>query len=271
MDMESNKGKILFALFVAIIAFIGYRSTNRTITQPLEAPAASISKEAIEPIIKEYILNHPEVIIESVDSMQKRKSQDMEKETQDNVDKNKAEIENSLDSPVAGNKDGKMIVVMFYDYNCNYCKKANEVLNQLIDANKEVKVIYKPMPILGPSSEYLSKLMLAIYKTSPDKFKVIHDNIMGLKQLEKSDLEGVVMKNSLSLPALEAEMNKQEIQDMQAKIMNLAAAINIHGAPVFIINGRFHQGLMDLDMMKQMLSIVAETPKVDAATSAQGQ
>ena len=259
--MESNRGKILFALFVCMIAFIGYRSANRTMTQPLEAPAsASLSKEAIEPIIKEYILNNPEVIIESVESMQKRKSQDMEKQIQSNIDAKRSEIESTVGSPFAGNQDSNMIVVMFYDYNCNYCKKANEVLNQLMNADKNVKVIYKPIPILGPNSEYLSKLMLTIYKTSPDKFKVIHDNIMGLKQIEKSDIEGVVTKNGLNLGVLEAAMTKPEIQELQTQIMNLAAAIHINGAPVFIINGRFNQGLMDVDMMKQMLASPLEAP-----------
>ncbi len=252
--MESNRGKILFALFVCMIAFIGYRSANRTMTQPVEAPAsASLSKEAIEPIIKEYILNNPEILIESIESMQKRKSQDMEKQIQSNIDAKRSEIESTVGSPSAGNQDGNMIVVMFYDYNCNYCKKANEVLNQLMNADKNVKVIYKPIPILGPNSEYLSKLMLTIYKTAPDKFKVIHDNIMGLKQIEKSDIEGVITKNGLNLSALEADMTKPEIQELQTQIMNLAGAIHINGAPVFIINGRFHQGLMDVDMMKQML------------------
>lgn len=269
--MQSNRGKLMFVLLVVIIAFIGYRSSNKTMTKPLEAQAtvSNISKEAIEPIIREYILNHPEVIMESVEIMQKNKTEDMVKQIQANIMSKRAEIESVVDSPYAGNKDGRAVVVMFYDYNCNYCKKANEVINQLIDADKNVKVIYKPMPILGANSEYLSKLMLSIYKTSPENFKVVHDNVMGLKQINKSDIEGVIAKNGLDLAKLEIEIASPEVIALQNKVMELARMININGAPVFIINGQFHQGLMDLDSMKGLLAqpaVVVEQPAASPAS-----
>ncbi len=258
--MQSNRGKLMFVLLVAMIAFVGYRASNRTMTKPVEAEAVNVSKEAIEPIIREYILSHPEVIMESVEMMQKNKTQDMAKQVQANIDSKRADLESIVDSPFAGNKDGSAVVVMFYDYNCNYCKKANEVINQLIDTDKGVKVIYKPMPILGPNSEYLSKLMLSVYKTSPEKFKLVHDNMMGLKQINKSDIEGVISKNGLDLAKLEAAAATPEILALQAKVMELAAAINLNGAPVFIINGQFHQGLMDLDTMKAIVTAPVEKP-----------
>lgn len=257
--IQNNRGKLMFVLLVAIVAFIGYRASNKTITRPVEmqVAASNISKETLEPIIKEYILNHPEVIMESVERMQKNKTEDMTRQIQANIDSKRAEIESVVDSPFAGNKDGSSVVVMFYDLNCNYCKKANEIINQLMDSDKNVKVIYKPMPILGPSSEYLSKLMLSIYQTSPEKFKFVQDNMMGLKQINKSDIEGVISKNGLDLAKLELAMASSEVIALQTKIMDLASSINIHGAPAFIINGQFHQGLMDLDTMKAIIAAPA--------------
>lgn len=257
--LQDNFWKIIFAIFICAIAFMGYKSKTptQTVATTIEHGAAidqSNSKEAQEAIIKDYILNHPEVIIESIELMQQRKVREMEDKARSVIKDKRSELESTANAPFAGNANGDVTIVMFFDYNCNYCKKFNDAVNQLISSDAGVKVIYNPFPILGEGSEYLSRLMLAVYKTSPDKFKSVHDGMMGLKSFSKEDMKAVIDQNGLDMSALEIEMDKPEIRAMQSKVIELATELRINGAPASIINGNFYPGLLDISQLKKIVT-----------------
>ena len=60
------------------------------------------------------------------------------------------EIMNTLEkdkmSPIIGNPDGKTVIYEFFDYNCGHCKNQNVIMNELIQANKDIKIILKNFP-----------------------------------------------------------------------------------------------------------------------------
>jgi protein-disulfide isomerase len=55
-------------------------------------------------------------------------------------------------SPVAGNPEGDVSVVTFYDPNCPYCREAASVLKKLINDDGKVRLVLKELPMLGPDS-----------------------------------------------------------------------------------------------------------------------
>jgi len=255
--LQNNFWKIIFLLIIGGVAFFGYSKrhntpvTSATVEQPPQASEA-LSKEEMESVVRDFILNNPEVIIKSIELMQQRKVKEMEDEVQKVIKDKRSEIEDITNSPYAGNKSGDVTVVTFIDPNCNYCRKSNEALNQLLASDAGVKVIYKPFPILGEASEYASKLLLAIYKTSPLKFKHVLDDIMGLKTITKDEIVAIVQKNGLDITNLEIEMDKPELKEMQNSIMGLARDLRIQGAPASIINGALYPGLLDVNKLKEI-------------------
>ena len=158
-------------------------------------------------------------------------------------------------SPVLGNVTGNgTAVVMFYDVNCTYCKKANAAVDQLLESNKDIKVIYKPLPILGESSEYATKIELAVYKLFPDKFKAIHSDLMSQKITSRDDVVLILDKHAIPVATVEAEF---ESADMKAYLKNsaaLAAELRIQGVPNFIIGDALHQGFIEFSRMQSIIS-----------------
>ncbi|MES2214862.1 MAG: DsbA family protein [Pseudomonadota bacterium] len=220
----------------------------------VHAAPTAMNHDEINSAVKEFILKNPEVIIESIELMQKRKVKDMEDRINNAIKEKRSEIEDSSHSPYIGSKDSDVTVVMFYDYGCGYCKKANSIVNQLIDSDHNVKVIYKPLPILGEVSEYMTKLILAVYNLAPEKFKVVHEGMMALKNPGKEEIKAVILAHGLNFEDLEIEISKPEVTTMYNKILTLASELRIHGAPVFIINGDFYSGLLELDNMKKIIA-----------------
>ena len=54
---------------------------------------------------------------------------------------------------MVGNPDGKVTIVEFYDYNCGYCKRAQDDMLALTAADPDLRFVLKEFPILGPDSQ----------------------------------------------------------------------------------------------------------------------
>ena len=77
-------------------------------------------------MIKDYIMNNPEVIVQSLEGFHNKKLDESTRKTTDYLQKNKAQNEEAESPPILGNPNGDIVVVAFYDYNCSFCKKAND-------------------------------------------------------------------------------------------------------------------------------------------------
>lgn len=49
--------------------------------------------------------------------------------------------------PIAGNPRGNVTVVEFFDYQCSYCIRMVPVMDAIIRANPNVRVVFKDFPI----------------------------------------------------------------------------------------------------------------------------
>ena len=65
---------------------------------------------------------------------------------------------------VAGNPDGDVTVVEFFDYNCGYCRRALPDVVKLINDDGKVRLVLKELPIFGEESEGAAKIALAADK-----------------------------------------------------------------------------------------------------------
>lgn len=263
---RNNLWKIIFVCFVLGVALLGYKTSNKNnnpsikveITEPSTntlGQSGMTSKQDIEQTIKEFILQNPEVIIKSIELMHERKVKEMEEKIQNTIKEKRSEMEQS-NTPHAGNDKSNNSVIMFYDYNCDYCKKANEVITQLLGYDDNVKIVYMPMPMpmLGESSEYMSKLMLAVHKVSPEKFQPIHNEVIALRHPSKEDIDAIITKHGLKMIDVETEASTPEIRDTQSKINTFASELRIHGAPAFVIGNKFYPGFLDLSQMQKAIA-----------------
>jgi protein-disulfide isomerase len=224
--------------------------------------AERTEREKVRDIVREYILNNPEVIIESMEQLQKRKIQEIENAATGYIERKKSEIENKVAFPVLGNKDGDIAIVAFYDYNCGYCKKGEEQITKLLEDDRNIAVILRPFPVIGESSLYAARVALVIYKNFPDKFLVIHDAFLRSKMLDFEFVNRTLSENGIDLSLIESEINKAEIGEMMDSTFEIAANLKIQGVPAYIINGRLLPGFVEKDRIAGLIKeIRAESGK----------
>jgi protein-disulfide isomerase len=78
-------------------------------------------RHAIESIVKDYLVQHPEVLQDAMDALDKHQKQADADKARATIKDNNATIFNSPHQVVLGNPQGKITMVEFFDYNCGYC------------------------------------------------------------------------------------------------------------------------------------------------------
>jgi protein-disulfide isomerase len=221
-------------------------------------------KEKTEELVANYINNNPQIIINSLQNWQQKEQAVMLAKSHELIIAKKTELEDTSFSPYVGNANSPLKIIVFYDYNCSYCKNANVVLDEVINRySKNVTVIYKPFPVLGDFSKQLSETILAVYKVAPNKFRSIHEAFMELpNDATKEDIEAILIKNDIKISDIFKEIERDK-QSTIKNIYNLAKEIGIRGAPAFIFDDNLYPGVVTLDefsaLIEKRLELNAET------------
>src|SRR6201998_2597611 len=119
---------------------------------PLPQTFSPDQRHEVETIIRDYLIQHPEVLQDAMEALDKRqKEADADKARVTIKDQN-ATIFNSPHQVVLGNPQGNVTMVEFFDYNCAFCKRAMADMLDLLKTDTDLKFVLKEFPVLGPGS-----------------------------------------------------------------------------------------------------------------------
>ena len=135
-------------------------------------------QEQIEAVVREYILKNPEILVESLRGYEEKHRQATEEDAKKAMPPIATRWKKIQPHPVAGNPQGDVTIVEFFDYRCGYCKKVLPSIQELLKTDKNVRVVFKEFPILGPDSVIAAQAALAAWKIAPDKYLPFHLALM---------------------------------------------------------------------------------------------
>ncbi len=141
--------------------------------------------------------------------------------------------------PVAGNADGDITIVEYFDYNCPYCRKVEPELRQVVQDDGKVKLVYKDWPVLGPVSVVAAKMALAT--KYQDKYVAAHDALMGsASKLTEPRIRELLAGAGIDVDRAgkDLEANAKAIDAILARSNEQATAFGFKGTPSFIV-GKF--------------------------------
>lgn len=227
-----------------------------------------LSKQEVNQAIKDFIIDNPEIIVESLENLHNKKINESTQKTINYLNTNKDLIENKDSPPFLGNPAGNITVVAFYDYNCAFCKKANDFENELIASDPQVKIVLRPLPILDESSTYAAKVALAVHKIAPESFLNFHNDLMKMKHVTEDSVKSLAAKYIIDYEIVENEINSYAVKRLISKNFDFAKEIGIKGTPSYVINGKFFAGLMTLDKFKSIVMQIRSESVPDAGSDA---
>ncbi len=240
--------RVAGALFVAAVM---------TLTLPA-ASAQQFSdeqKRELHDIIRDYLINNPRVLQEAIASLERMHEEQQMSELKAAVRDNADRLFRSELDHVAGNPDGSITMVEFFDYNCGFCKRSVSDVVSLIDTDPDLRVVLKEFPILGPNSVFASRAAIAARKQG--KYWEFHLAMMRARGTnDPAQVMRIAEEVGLDTDQLEADMNAPEVDQTIEQSFALANAMGIQGTPAFIIDDHLIAGALGLDALRTQIEDV---------------
>jgi protein-disulfide isomerase len=159
------------------------------------------------------------------------------------------------DIPVAGNADGDITIVEYFDYNCPYCRKIAPELRQVVQDDGKVRLVLKDWPILGPVSVIAARMALA--SKYQDKFPQAHEALIGANsKLTEPRIRELLAGAGVDVDRMTRDLatNAKAIDAILARNNAQATAFGFRGTPSFIV-GKFRvPGVLTMAQFDQAIA-----------------
>lgn len=207
----------------------------------------------IESVIKDYLMKNPEIIQEALDELDRKEEAAMMAAVREGIENDPRDVK-------IGPANAKVTMVEFFDYNCGFCKRSTDWVNQTLEAHpNDVRVIFKELPILDgrtKTSRNAAKAALAAHKQG--KYLEMHTALMEASGLTPDRIKSLAKEIGLDTARLERDMQNPEIDSLLEDTLILANRIpSLTGTPFFIINDMMIAGA-DTDRLQASLEAALE-------------
>ena len=219
---------------------------------PLAAWADGLDEDRIKELVLETIRENPGIVMEAVAILEQRQADAAEVARADVLSNQRALLEQDTNAPVLGNPDGDVTVVEFFDYNCPYCRRAMDEVQGLMDADANVRLVYREWPILGEGSVFAAKAALAARKQG--KYEEFHWAMMSMNgRAEEASVLRVAAEVGLDIDQLRLDMEAPEIDEHLTTSMSLAQSLGFNGTPSCVIGDELVPGFVEQPQLEEIV------------------
>lgn len=203
---------------------------------------SSADRKATEAIVRAYILENPEIITEAVAILQSR-------ELGGRVASVGPALTTAFADDVAGNPNGDVTVVEFTDYNCGYCRSSVADVEKLLKSDKNIKLIYRELPILAQSSRDAALWALAAAKQG--KHDAFHKAMFSGESPSENSIKKAAQIAGMDLKVAQAFAVSPEAQAEIDANLDMKQKIGFGGTPTFVIGDQVLEGAQGYDRLKE--------------------
>jgi protein-disulfide isomerase len=266
MNLNKDLFNVVVAAAVAVVTAAGTSYlVLRYAPLGMGTEPASADQARVEQITRDYLTKNPGVLVEMTTELDKRQAAKQVAQQQKVISENADALFRSPVSHVAGNPNGDVSVVEFFDYNCPFCRRALPALVKLVNDDGKVRLVLKELPILSDDSVAAAKLALASNKQG--KYFEMHQKL--LSEPGKADKEKalqIAKELGLDVDQLQKDAQDPNIDKAIDEAKDLANKLNLQGTPHYLIGDRVVAGAPD-DLFDQLKAKVAEVRQKGCAST----
>lgn len=169
--------------------------------------------------------------------------------------------------PPRGKPDAPVTIVAFSDYECPYCKRGEQVIEQVMEHYGDSVVYYHrdyPLPFhpnAGPAAE------AARCAAEQDRYWDYHTMLFVQTADGLSKERFVEIADALDLDRAKFDecIDSGRFTAVVAADMEYGASIGVQGTPAFFVNGRMLSGAQGFDRFESLIDSELARSKADAA------
>jgi protein-disulfide isomerase len=168
--------------------------------------------------------------------------------------------------PVAGNPNGSITVVEFFDYQCGHCISMAPIISKIIKANPDVRVVFKDLPIRGDMSQFAARAALAANKQGK-YYQFSHALLTTSQPLTEDSVFQAAKEVGLNVTKLKKDMNDRSVHNQINANIKLAQSLQLTGTPAFYIGKTNAGNKADINFV---LGELSQSELQDAINKAKG-
>lgn len=169
------------------------------------------------------------------------------------IDAVRAQIEKPFaGNAFAGNPNGDVIVVEYSDFNCPYCKQTERDIAKMIAEDKNVKVVFRELPILSEASNDAALMALAAAKQG--KYYAFHKTMFATGRPTPSTIEAAATEVGLDMAAARAFIASPEAKREIENNIAIAQQMRFTGTPAWVVGNQSEVGAIGFDGLKAMIA-----------------
>ncbi len=210
-------------------------------------------KDEIVRVVKQALKADPGILRDAMVTLQADNDAKEAEESQNAIKTNQKALLSTFGDPEAGNPNGDVTVVEFYDPRCPYCRKMLPGIDAMLKRDHGVRLVYKDIPVLGEGSVLEAKAMLAAQKQGA--YLKMQTALMSDPSQPSSDLllqkarliglDTVKFSGDVNSPAILAKLKAN---------LALSHALKVTGTPTFVVGSTVIPGMVDADQLEEAVA-----------------
>jgi protein-disulfide isomerase len=211
-------------------------------------------------VVREYLIQNPEVLQEALAELEKRQVEAQRAAAVSALRDSKDALHNAPHSIVAGNPQGDVTLVEFFDYNCGYCKRALADVRGLVKGDPKLRLVMKDFPVLGPDSVEASRVALAVKnQLSGDKLFDYHVRLMETRGRVNGEKALALAKEmGLDVARIQKDMDSPTIRAALQENVALGDKLGLTGTPAFIVGEEIIPGAVGAEPLRRVVASVRQ-------------
>ena len=155
---------------------------------------------------------------------------------------------------IKGNKNAKITIVEFSEYQCPFCSRVEPTMKQVLDTyGDKVRVVFKHNP-LSFHKDAPGASAAALAAGSQGKFWEMHDILFeNQRALQRDKLEGYAQEIGLNMEKFKADLDGDKFKAQIDADIAQARSLGASGTPTFFINGKKLRGAQPFASFKQII------------------
>ncbi|HCF25242.1 MULTISPECIES: DsbA family protein [unclassified Novosphingobium] len=202
-------------------------------------------KAAVETVVREYILAHPEILPEAMENLRKR-------ETNKQITATGDKLEVPFPGAVMGNPNGTVTLVEFTDFACTYCRQSLADVDALIAANPDLKIVIRELPIIAPTSPDAARWGLAAAEQG--KYPEFHKAMFAAGRTDALSIEAAARAAGLDLDRARKFIDDPRVKAELASNLELARQLGIDGTPSWVVGEQLLSGAVGKDVLGKAIA-----------------
>ena len=251
-----NLTKSLILTFCALTLGL---SPVASYAESAKLPFNEDQRAAMEDFVRNFILDNPEVLVESVNRYRQAEDQKKEEGSVKVLKENMSYLNNGK-HPEIGNPKGDVTVVEFFDYNCGYCKRAMQTVRKLAQNDKNVRIIFMDYPILSPASSDAARW--AVAANMQGKYWEFHQALLETpapKTVE--NMTKIAQSLGLDVAKLQKDAAGETVKAYLDGVADFGHKLNVTGTPGFIVGTQILRGFMEYEGFKTIVEAERQKSK----------